>query len=65
MNIANKFLRKFTEELILNSAPIYILEKIEDKKRQEFRNNINLELEPRIEIRNNELKINKNIKESE
>ena len=71
MNIANKFLKKFTEELILNSAPVYFLEKIEDKKRQEFRKNINLELEPIIKIKElkaegkTETEINEDVEESE
>ena len=36
MSLNNKFLEKFTEELILNSAPTYILKEIEKKEKKHF-----------------------------
>ena len=51
MNLSNQFLEKFTKELILNSAPAYILEEIEEKRRESFRKKINLELEPKIDFK--------------
>jgi hypothetical protein len=53
MTLSEEFLENFTKELILNSAPVYMLREIENKRRLEFRKNITENLE-------NEVTINKN-----
>tara|TARA_Y100000310_G_C20665221_1_gene807111 strand:- start:1833 stop:2405 length:573 start_codon:yes stop_codon:yes gene_type:complete len=50
MSLKENFLEAFTKELILNSAPVYVLNQLEEDKRKEFTQQINLNLEPSFKI---------------
>ena len=50
MSLKEDFLEAFTKELILNSAPVYVLNKLEEDKRKEFTQQMNVDLEPSFKI---------------
>jgi hypothetical protein len=51
MSLKEDLLETITKELILNSAPVYMLDKIELEKKEKFLKDINSELNPSLKIK--------------
>ena len=54
MSIKEDFLKTFTQELIINSAPAYVLEKLESERRRDFLKKMNISSDNEIKIKVNE-----------